>query len=128
VFVIEGDPAIPNVLGHLLEEQGFRVNCADNYARGELDARSLRPDVIIAHAGLTEHGGVYFIRVQCVWAAIPIMALSGTATEAERPTAFDASAGDHVEMPFGLSADQRGDSFSNPALAAVSVTVLVPHH
>ena len=28
----------------------------------------------------------------------------------------------------GLSADQRDDSFSNPALAAVSVTVLVPHH
>jgi hypothetical protein len=33
-----------------------------------------------------------------------------------------------VERETGLSADQRGDSFPNPALAAVSVTVLVPHH
>jgi two-component system KDP operon response regulator KdpE len=128
VVVIESDTAIQNVLGHLLEEQRFRVNCADNYARGELDARSWRPDVIITNAVLTEHGGVHFIRALRVWSAIPVMALSGPATEAQRLAAFDAGTDNYAELRFGLSADHRGDNFSNPALAAVSVTVLVPHH
>jgi two-component system KDP operon response regulator KdpE len=76
------------------------VNCADNYSRGELDARSWRPDVIIANVALTEHGGVEFIRALRVWSAIPVVAVSGPATEAQRLAAFDAGADDYVEMPF----------------------------
>jgi two-component system, OmpR family, KDP operon response regulator KdpE len=100
VVVVEHDAALQCVLRTLLEERGFRVVLADTYARAELDARSYRPDVIIADLGLTDQRGINFIRRLRVWSAIPIIALSGRATEAQRLAAFDAGADDYVEVPF----------------------------
>jgi two-component system, OmpR family, KDP operon response regulator KdpE len=98
--VIENDTAIQSVLHTLLEEQGFRVILADNYTRGELDARAWRPDIIVVNVGLTDPRGVNFIRALRVWSATPILALSASATAAQRLAAFDVGADDYVEVPF----------------------------
>jgi two-component system KDP operon response regulator KdpE len=100
LVVVEHDAALQSVLRTLLEERGFRVALADTYTRGELDARSYRPDAIIADLGLTDLRGINFIRTLRVWSATPIIALSGRATEAQRLAAFDAGADDYVEVPF----------------------------
>lgn len=100
VVVVEHDTALQSVLRTLLEERGFRVVLADTYARGELDARSYRPDVIIADLALPDQRGINFIRTLRVWCAIPIIAVSGRATEAQRLAAFDVGADDYVEVPF----------------------------
>ena len=102
VVVVEHDAALQGVLRASLEERGFRVILADTYARGELDARSYRPDVIIADLGLPDQYGMNFIRALRIWSATPIITLSGRVTEAQRLAAFDAGADDYVEVPFSV--------------------------
>jgi len=102
VVVVEHDAALRGVLRTSLAERGFRVVLADTYARGELDARSYRPDVIIADLGLPDQRGINFIRALRVWCAIPVIAISGRAGEAQRLAAFDAGADDYVEVPFSV--------------------------
>jgi len=102
VVVVEYDTALQSFLRTLLEERGFRVVLADTYARGELDARSYRPDVIIADLALPDQRGINFIRALRVWCAVPIIAISAGATEAQRLAAFDAGADDYVEVPFSV--------------------------
>jgi two-component system, OmpR family, KDP operon response regulator KdpE len=116
VVVIEHDIAAQSLLRTLLEEQGFRVILADNYARGVLDARAWRPDIIIVNVGVTDHRGIEFIRTLREWSAIPILALSAPATLAQRLEAFDVGADDYVEVPF-----------SGPELAARIRAILRRH-
>jgi two-component system KDP operon response regulator KdpE len=103
VVVVEHDAALQGVLCTLLAKRGFRVALAHTYARGELDARSYRPDVIIADLDLPDQRGINFIRALRVWCASPIIALSGRATETQRLAAFDAGADDYVEVPFSVA-------------------------
>jgi two-component system KDP operon response regulator KdpE len=99
VVVIESDTTIQTVLRTLLEEHGCRVILADSYVRGELDARSCHPDIIIVNVGPSDRG-IHFIRALRVWSATPILALSAGATVAQRLAAFEAGADDYVELPF----------------------------
>jgi two-component system KDP operon response regulator KdpE len=99
-LVIEGDPFIQGVLRDLLHEQGCRVTFADNFARGNLDVRSCRPDLVVADVGVTGAQGIDFIRMLRVWSATPILVLSASATLAQRLAVFDAGADDCVEVPF----------------------------
>jgi two-component system KDP operon response regulator KdpE len=102
-LVIEGEPTIQGVLCDLLHERGCRVTLADNYARGDLNARSCRPDLIIADVGVTEAQGIDFIRRLRMWSATPILVLSARATLAQRLAVFDAGADDYVEVPFSTA-------------------------
>ena len=115
-LVIEGDPVIQGVLRTLLHEQGCRVTLADDYARGELNARSCRPDLIVADVGASEDQGIDFIRTLRVSSGIPILVLSAHATLAQRLAVFDAGADDYVEVPF-----------SSPELAARTRALLRRH-
>jgi two-component system KDP operon response regulator KdpE len=99
-LVIENDTAIQSVLHTLLEGQALRVIVADNYRRGELDARAWRPDIIVVNVGLMDPRGINFIRALRVWSATPVLALSASATAAQRLAAFDVGADDYVEVPF----------------------------
>ena len=102
-LVIESDPLIQSVLRNLLQEQGCRLTFADNYARGDLNARSCRPDLIVANVGVAEAQGIHFIRTLRVWSVTPILVLSAHATLAQRLAAFDAGADDCVEVPFSAA-------------------------
>jgi two-component system KDP operon response regulator KdpE len=99
-LLIEGDPFNQGALRHLLREQGCRVTLADNFARGDLNARSCRPDLIVAVVGEAAAQGIDFIRTLRVWSATPILVLSAHATLAQRLAVFDAGADDYVEVPF----------------------------
>jgi two-component system KDP operon response regulator KdpE len=100
VVVVEEDAAIQSILRLLFEKQGFRVVRAHTYARGRLDARSYRPDVVVVDMGLMEQRGIDFIRTLRLWSSIPVVALSAPTSEAQRLAVFHAGADDYVEKPF----------------------------
>jgi two-component system KDP operon response regulator KdpE len=100
VLVVEDDRAIQQVLRIMLEGQSYRVVVADCCSRGERDARSQRPDVMIVDLGLPDRDGVTLIRAIRSWSAVPILVLSARTAEAQRLEAFEAGADDYVLKPF----------------------------
>ena len=65
--VIEDDRAVQKVLSMMLEDDGFRVTLSDNCARGEIDATSKPPDVMIVDLGLPDKDGISLIRSIRTW-------------------------------------------------------------
>lgn len=99
-LVVEDDRAVQKVLRMALEANGFRVAIADSFARGDRDARSQRPDVLIVDLGLPDRDGVELIRAVRTWSPAPIIVLSARTAEAQRLVAFEAGADDYVIKPF----------------------------
>src|SRR5580704_13965419 len=89
-LVVEDDSAIQKILQMMLEANGFRVVIAENGNRGEREARSHRPDVIIVDLGLPDLDGSKLISKIRTWSAVPIVVLSARTAEAQRLAAFEA--------------------------------------
>jgi two-component system KDP operon response regulator KdpE len=100
VLVIEDEPGIREVLRVLLEAENFRVIEAGTAARGEIEARTHKPDLLLVDLGLPDADGLELIRRIRSWSAVPIVVLSARATEAQIVEALDVGADDYVTKPF----------------------------
>jgi two-component system KDP operon response regulator KdpE len=100
ILVIEDEPAIRNVLRALLVAESYRFLEAETAARGEIEARSHKPDLMLIDLGLPDGDGVKVIRSVRLWSPMPIVVLSARAMEAEKIAALDAGADDYVTKPF----------------------------
>jgi two-component system KDP operon response regulator KdpE len=99
-LIVEDDRAVQKVLRMMLEAHGFRVVLSDNCTRGERDARSHRPDVLIVDLGLPDRDGIELIQAIRTWSPVPILVLSARTAEAQRLAAFEAGADDYILKPF----------------------------
>lgn len=100
VLVIDDEPDIRRVLRVLLEANDYRVTEAGTAARGEIEARSHKPDLLIVDLGLPDGDGISVIRDVRTWSPMPILVLSARAMEQQKVTALDAGADDYVTKPF----------------------------
>jgi two-component system KDP operon response regulator KdpE len=100
VLVVEDDPGIRDVLRALLAAANYRVIEAESAARGEIEARTHKPDVAIVDLGLPDRDGVELIRSVRSWSALPIIVLSARTAEDQKIAALDAGADDYVTKPF----------------------------
>jgi two-component system, OmpR family, KDP operon response regulator KdpE len=100
VLIVEDDPGIRGVLRMLLESQRYRVVEAESGARGAVEARSHRPDLIIVDLGLPDRDGQAVIQEVRRFAPVPILVLSARTMEADKIAALDAGADDYVAKPF----------------------------
>src|SRR5436190_24077090 len=100
VLVVEDDPGIRDVLRALLAAANYRVIEAVSAARGEIEARTHKPDVAIVDLGLPDRDGVDLIRGVRSWSALPIIVLSARTAEDQKIAALDAGADDYVTKPF----------------------------
>jgi two-component system KDP operon response regulator KdpE len=100
VLVIEDDPAIRSVLRTLLESQHYRVVEAESAARGSVEARGHKPDLIIVDLGLPDRDGIAVIREIRSQSPVPILVLSARAAELDKVAALDVGADDYVSKPF----------------------------
>lgn len=101
ILVIEDEPRIRAVLRVLFEAENYRVIEAGSAARGEIEARSHKPDLLIIDLGLPDEDGVAVIRRLREWSPVPIVVLSARTMESQKVAALDAGADDYVTKPFG---------------------------
>jgi two-component system KDP operon response regulator KdpE len=100
VLIVEDDAGIRGVLRMLLESQQYRVVEAETAARGTLEARNHRPDLVIVDLGLPDRDGLSMIRDIRSFSAMPILVLSARTMETDKIAALDAGADDYVAKPF----------------------------
>lgn len=101
VLVIEDEPQIRRVLRTLLELENFRVIEAENAARGLLEARTHKPDLLILDLGLPDRDGIGLITDVRAWSRVPIIVLSARSDEADKVAALESGADDYLTKPFG---------------------------
>ena len=100
VLVIEDDEGIRGVLKMLLESQQYRVVEAETAARGVIEARTHRPDLVLVDLGLPDRDGLTVIKEIRTTSPVPILVLSARALESDKIAALDVGADDYVAKPF----------------------------
>jgi two-component system, OmpR family, KDP operon response regulator KdpE len=100
VLVIEDDAELSAILETLLTAHGYRFVAAATGRRGVIEARSHRPDLIVADLGLPDLDGASVIREIRGFSTVPILVLSARTMEPEKIAALDAGADDYVTKPF----------------------------
>lgn len=100
ILVVEDDAELRAVLRAMLEANQYRVVEAGTGERGLIEARSHRPDLIIADLGLPDMDGATMVREVRGSSQIPILVLSARTLETEKIHALDAGADDFVTKPF----------------------------
>jgi two-component system, OmpR family, KDP operon response regulator KdpE len=100
IIAIEDDAGIRGVIRVLLQAEQYRVIEAETAARGEIEARSHKPDLLLVDLGLPDDDGVHLIRRIRQWSPVPIVVLSARTMEAQKIAALDAGADDYVTKPF----------------------------
>jgi two-component system, OmpR family, KDP operon response regulator KdpE len=128
VLVIEDEPGIRAVLRLLLEAEHYRVIEAGDGERGEIEARTHKPDLLLIDLGLPDEDGVTVIRRIRKWSPVPIVVLSARTLESQKVAALDAGADDYVTKPFSapellarVRAGLRRSSRGAGALPALSL-------
>jgi two-component system, OmpR family, KDP operon response regulator KdpE len=100
ILAIEDEPGIRNILRALLESEHYRFIEAENASRGEIEARSHKPDLLLVDLGLPDGNGIDLIRRVRAWSPVPIIVLSARTMEDQKIAALDAGADDYVTKPF----------------------------
>ncbi len=100
VLIVEDDAGIRGMLRVLLESQHYRVVEAESAARGTIEARNHRPDLVVVDLGLPDRDGLSVIRDIRRFSPMPILVLSARTMEMDKIAALDAGADDYVAKPF----------------------------
>src|SRR5712671_1627263 len=100
ILAVEDEPDIRNILRALLEGDQYRFIEAETAERGEIEARSHKPDLLLVDLGLPDGNGIDLIRRIRTWSPVPIIVLSARTMEEQKIAALDAGADDYVTKPF----------------------------
>jgi two-component system, OmpR family, KDP operon response regulator KdpE len=100
ILAIEDEPDIRRILRAILEDEQYRFIEAETAERGEIEARSHKPDLLLVDLGLPDGNGIDLIRRIRAWSPVPIIVLSARTMEEQKIAALDAGADDYVTKPF----------------------------
>ncbi len=100
ILVIEDDAGIRNVVRMLLESEQYRVISAETAERGDIEARSHKPDLMLVDLGLPDADGKTVVSRVREWSSLPIIVLSARTQEEQKIAALDAGADDYITKPF----------------------------
>ena len=102
VLLIEDDAPIRRFVRLALEYAGYSMSEAESVKRGQIDAATRRPDLLIVDLGLPDGDGKTLITQVRGWSPVPILVLSARDQEREKVAALDAGADDYLTKPFGI--------------------------
>src|ERR1700755_3654477 len=95
ILVVEDEPDIRNILRALFEGDHYRFIEAGTAERGEIEARSHKPDLLLVDLGLPDGNGVDLIRRIRSWSSVPIVVLSARTMEEQKIAALEAGADEY---------------------------------
>jgi DNA-binding response OmpR family regulator len=102
ILVIEDDASIRELVRQLLERAGLEpIEAADGKA-GLLALYSERPDLVLLDVTLPELDGWQTLERVRELTDVPVMMVTGHASELEKVRALQAGADDYVTKPFGV--------------------------
>lgn len=101
VLVVEDDENIRMLVGALLENEGYKVIQAEDFATAKTMYSSYIPDLIILDLGLPDADGSQLITFVRESSAVPVIILSARSEESEKVAALDIGANDYITKPFG---------------------------
>jgi two-component system, OmpR family, KDP operon response regulator KdpE len=104
VVVVEDEAPMRRLLNTVLAAQGYLVFQAESGRRGQIEAGTRKPDLVILDLGLPDLDGIEVIRQLRAWSRVPIIVLSARDQEAQKVAALDAGADDYLTKPFGAGA------------------------
>ncbi len=102
VLVVDDEPQIITALGRGLSRVGHDVVVARTAADALAAAATGEPQVILLDLRLPDGDGIEVVRRLRTWSQVPILLLSGVATDQSRVAALDAGADDFVDKPFSM--------------------------
>lgn len=106
VLIVEDDTDLLEILRLSLKSAGFSIATAKNGIEALKKARTLLPDLILLDLVLPELDGFAVcetLRKDRVTASVPIIVVSGLASEFTRLAGFESGATDYVTKPFAPS-------------------------
>lgn len=102
ILVIDDEPQIRRFLDISLRAQGYEVLHASTGEEGLALLASRGADAVILDLGLPDREGLDVLHGVRQWSAVPVIALTVRAGEAEKVRVLDAGANDYVTKPFGV--------------------------
>ena len=104
VLVIEDDPVVSRLVGHLLTRRGFVVHIAADGLQAQALLMTLpRPAVVVMDVMLPYVGGfelIAQIRQTPGWDRVPVIVLTSKSQESDALRAFSVGVNDYVVKPF----------------------------
>ena len=100
LLIIEDDDSIQHTLKLLLEEQGYKVFCANNARVGLSLAKSNNPDLILLDLGLPDIDGITLLEQEEISSYAPVIVLTARWQDQDKVHALDAVAEDYIVKPF----------------------------
>jgi two-component system KDP operon response regulator KdpE len=102
ILVVDDEPQILRALRINLKTRGYDVDTAAGGLDALAEAARHVPDVILLDLGLPDMDGLDVIAGLRSWTNVPIVVLSGRASQETKVEALDAGADDYVTKPFSM--------------------------
>ena len=103
VLVVEDEEQMQRFLRVTLRVNNYRVTEVTTAAQALVQARELRPDLVILDLGLPDGDGMQVVVGLRTWFLGPILVVSARHQESDKVQALDAGADDYLTKPFGTS-------------------------
>ncbi len=100
ILIVEDEANIRNLLGTMLEAEGYQVIPADSCANAKTLYSSYLPDLIVLDLGLPDADGTQLLAYVRRDSLTPVIVLSARTDEADKVAALDSGANDYVTKPF----------------------------
>lgn len=101
ILVVEDEEQICKALKNILTEAEHTVFIASDMKRGEIEAATRKPDLLVVDLGLPDGDGLTLIQNVRRYLSVPIIVLSARTSEESKIAALDAGADDYLTKPFG---------------------------
>jgi len=133
IAIVEDDSAIRRLVSEVLQNEGFRVEAAEDAAGMDGILSRVRPDLVILDLMLPGEDGLSICRRLYAHERFPILILSAKSDEIDRVVGLETGADDYLVKPFGpreliarvRAILRRGPRTQGPATRRFSVGNLV---
>lgn len=102
ILIVEDEKDLVRMIQRTLEKEGYRVSAAGTAEAGLKLARESAPSLILLDIVLPAMDGLSFLRLLRRESDVPVVLLSGRASDVDRILGLKAGADDYVAKPFSM--------------------------